>query len=60
MIGDAAVSWLEQNARKAAPFCLTVSFVNPHDRQFFWAGPEADAYDPLFVNQSLKPFNPAL
>ena len=58
VIGDAAVSWLEQNAHKAAPFCLTVSFVNPHDRQFFWAGPEANTYYPLFENQSLKPFNP--
>jgi len=59
IIGDAAVTWLQQNARKAAPFCLTVSFVNPHDRQFFWAGPEADTnYYPLFDNQSLKPFNP--
>ena len=58
VIGDAAVSWLESNARKATPFCLTVSFVNPHDRQFFWAGSEADRYYPLFANQSLKPFNP--
>ncbi len=57
VIGDAAVNWLNQNARKAAPFCLTVSFVNPHDRQFFWAGSEADRYYPLFANQSLKPFN---
>lgn len=59
VIGDAAVSWLEQNARKAAPFCLTVSFVNPHDKQFFWAGSEADKYYPLFPpNQPLVPFNP--
>ncbi len=58
VIGDTAVTWLEQNASKAAPFCLTVSFVNPHDRQFFWAGSEADRYYPLFANQPLKPFNP--
>jgi arylsulfatase A-like enzyme len=58
VIGDAAVTWLEQNARKAAPFCLTVSFVNPHDRQFFWAGSEADKYYPVFANESLVPFNP--
>jgi uncharacterized sulfatase len=58
VIGDAAVNWLHQEAAKAAPFCLTVSFVNPHDRQFFWAGSEANTYNALFVNQSLKPFNP--
>ena len=57
VIGDAAVSWLEHSARKAAPFCLTVSFVNPHDRQFFWAGSEADRYYPLFDGQALQPFN---
>ncbi|MBV9197382.1 MAG: sulfatase-like hydrolase/transferase [Solirubrobacterales bacterium] len=59
VIADRAVTWLEQNARKASPFCLTVSFVNPHDRQFFWAGSEADRYYPLFPpNQPLIPFNP--
>jgi len=58
VISDAAATWLEQNAAGAAPFCLTVSFVNPHDKQFFWAGSEADRYYPLFTDQTLEPFNP--
>jgi arylsulfatase A-like enzyme len=36
-IANQAVRWLERY-RGDAPFCLTVSFVNPHDKQFFWAG----------------------
>ena len=57
VIGDKAVSWLQQKASAATPFCLTVSFVNPHDKQFFWAGSESPSYYQLFNNQStLKPF----
>jgi len=41
------------------PFCITVSFVNPHDKQFFWAGSQGDFYESLFKNQSLQPFNDA-
>ncbi|MGH9826042.1 MAG: sulfatase-like hydrolase/transferase, partial [Blastocatellia bacterium] len=44
-IGDAeiatqAVRWLGRRASGSGskPFCLTVSFINPHDKQFFWAG----------------------
>jgi arylsulfatase A-like enzyme len=55
-ITDQAVRWLERNARGDAPFCLTVSFVNPHDRQFFWAGSEGDAYEAMFEGQTLQPF----
>ena len=29
-----AVSWLQTHARAARPFCLVVSFVNPHDIMF--------------------------
>ena len=55
-IADQAVRWLERNARGDAPFCLTVSFVNPHDKQFFWAGSEGDFYEGLFQGQALQPF----
>jgi uncharacterized sulfatase len=56
VIARQATQWLERHGRTAAPFCLTVSFVNPHDKQFFWGGSEGDFYESLFRNQSLKPF----
>lgn len=56
VIADAAVSWLQNSSAAAQPFCLTVSFVNPHDKQFFWAGSEGDHYEQLFKHQPLKPF----
>jgi uncharacterized sulfatase len=55
-IADQAVRWLRRNGRRGAPFCLTVSFVNPHDKQFFWAGSEGDRYEQLFSDQALQPF----
>jgi len=51
-----AQNWLKQNARTSDPWCLTVSFVNPHDKQFFWAGSESPAYQSAFSGQSLVPF----
>lgn len=54
-IGDQAVSWLENQSRSHQPYCLTVGFVNPHDRQFFWAGTEGTHYEQLFEGQALQP-----
>jgi arylsulfatase A-like enzyme len=56
VIARPAARWLSEKASKAAPFCATVSFVNPHDKQFFWAGSEGGHYERLFASQSLKPF----
>jgi arylsulfatase A-like enzyme len=56
VIASTAVSWLRRRSRDDGPFCLTVSFVNPHDKQFFWAGSEGTHYEHLFAGQSLKPF----
>ncbi|MBV9654808.1 MAG: sulfatase-like hydrolase/transferase [Acetobacteraceae bacterium] len=54
--GDIAAqgaSWLQQNGSNGqAPWCLTVSFVNPHDKEFFWAGTEFQTYNDLFTGQS--------
>ena len=58
VIATSSAQWLQQKARNAAPFCITVSFVNPHDKEFFWAGSEADRYYSAFAGQSLKPFVP--
>ena len=55
-IAAAAANWLQGRARRSAPFCITVSFVNPHDKQFWWGGAQGTFYEGLFANQSLKPF----
>ncbi len=45
-IATQGAQWLQQNgAGEAAPWCLTVSFVNPHDKEFFWAGTEFQTYN---------------
>ena len=36
-IADQAIGFLGTQTASSQPFCATVSFVNPHDKQFFWA-----------------------
>jgi uncharacterized sulfatase len=55
-IAGQAVQWLQQNGRTETPFCLTVSLVNPHDRQFFWAGSESQIFTPLFEDKPYEPY----
>src|SRR4051812_1690624 len=55
-IADQAVSWLQQRSHARQPYCLTVSFVNPHDRQFFWAGTEGSHFESLFAGQPVRPY----
>jgi uncharacterized sulfatase len=45
-IANQAVTWLRARDYYGSekPFCLTVGFVNPHDKQFFWGGIEASRY----------------
>lgn len=57
---NAAVNWFNiENERyktypdynpKDEPWCLTVGFVNPHDREFFWAGTEIEKYNEFTDN----------
>ncbi len=46
-----AVDWLTQRPTPTGPWCLTVSLINPHDREFFPAGTEfqtvTDLFDPV-------------
>ena len=59
-VSQQAQQWLSENGAGSdsasdqtnAPWCLTVSFVNPHDKEFFWAGTEFTRYNALFENQS--------
>lgn len=48
-IADAAVSWFSTRRAADGPFCATVSFVNPHDYQYFWGGTEPQTYADLFA-----------
>jgi uncharacterized sulfatase len=48
-IAQTAVDWLQQRTSSQSPFCLTVSFVNAHDKEYFWAGTEADTYNALYA-----------
>jgi arylsulfatase A-like enzyme len=58
VIAATAAQWLREKASSAAPFCITVSFVNPHDKEYWWAGAQGTFYERLFAGQSLKPFVP--
>lgn len=40
--------WLQQHGSETVPWCLTVSLINPHDKEFFWAGTEFQTYNELF------------
>ncbi|GAA4487719.1 sulfatase-like hydrolase/transferase [Rhodococcus olei] len=57
-IARQGADWLAHRRSGQPPFCLTVSFVNPHDKQFFWAGTEADRYNALFSSHQ-PPLTPA-
>ena len=52
-IATQAVTWLHQRASSGAtrPFCLTVGFINPHDKQFFWGGTEATRFKAVYREQ---------
>ena len=54
-IADRAVQWLSDRRPDEGPWCATVSFVNPHDQEFFWAGTEFQTYNNLFPAGDLEP-----
>jgi arylsulfatase A-like enzyme len=55
-IASQAVDVLKNLKPADQPFCLTVSFVNPHDREFFPFGTEFQFFNnPLFKNGSINP-----
>jgi len=49
-IAEQAVDWLIQRGKSSSvqPFCLTVGFVNPHDKQFFWGGTQANQFNAVY------------
>lgn len=54
-IADAAIEYFLGKTVNDKPWCATVSFVNPHDYEFFWAGTEPDTYMPLFEAANTQP-----
>ena len=50
-----AIDWLSKQKSGLDPFCLTVSLINPHDKQFFWGGTEATTYNQLFSENQVQP-----
>ena len=57
-IADSAAAYLASRKPGDKPFCATVSFVNPHDYQFFWGGTEPETYMDLFAQASESPLVP--
>jgi arylsulfatase A-like enzyme len=55
-----AVGWLQARAQQpqARPFCLTIGFVNPHDKQFFWGGTEAHEFSAIYAKLGEQPYAP--
>jgi len=54
-----AIDWLNKfgnnSGSTSKPWCLTVSFVNPHDREFFPAGTEWVTYDNFLLDPTVNP-----
>ena len=50
-----AIEWLNNNGSDSKPWCLTVGFVNPHDREFFPAGTEWVNYDNFLLDPTVNP-----
>jgi arylsulfatase A-like enzyme len=55
-IATQAVNWLAARVPGESPWCLTVGFINPHDKEFFPAGTEYQTFADLFA---ALPSNPA-
>jgi uncharacterized sulfatase len=51
-IATTAINWLSNKKAADKPWCLTVSFQNPHDYQFFPAGTEWQTFDTVFDQQT--------
>ena len=52
---EQAVGYLEKVKTTDAPWCMTIGFVNPHDREFFPAGTEDQTFTNLFANHGKNP-----
>src|SRR5437773_897957 len=51
-IATEAAEWVNQRveSNSTKPFFLSVNFVNPHDKQFFWGGTEVTSFNTIYDN----------
>jgi arylsulfatase A-like enzyme len=54
-IANQAADWLKERKPGDTPWCLTVGFVNPHDKEFFPAGTEFQTFTDLFNSTAYNP-----
>ncbi|WOD13467.1 sulfatase-like hydrolase/transferase [Paraburkholderia kirstenboschensis] len=54
-IADQASQWLQGRKPGDSPWCLTVGFINPHDKEFFPAGTEFKRFTALFNSNRYNP-----
>ena len=54
-IGTQASTWLQGKREGDQPWCLTVSFQNPHDYEFFPSGTEFQSYTNNFASTTYNP-----
>jgi arylsulfatase A-like enzyme len=54
-VASQAADWLKERKPGDTPWCLTVGFVNPHDKEFFPAGTEFQTFTDLFNSASYNP-----
>jgi uncharacterized sulfatase len=54
-IADVAIGYLSNLASDVPPICATISFVNPHDYEYFWGGTEPTTYADLFADAGATP-----
>lgn len=54
-IADLAIGYFSALTGSAPPVCATVSFMNPHDYEFFWCGTEPQTYADLFAQAGETP-----
>ncbi|SAL00503.1 arylsulfatase A like protein [Caballeronia arationis] len=54
-IASQAATWLGARRPAERPWCLTVGFINPHDKEFFPAGTEFQTFTDLFASRHYNP-----
>lgn len=54
-IANQAVEWLNSSAAQGEPWCLTVGFQNPHDKEFFPAGTEYQSWTQMYSDPTINP-----
>lgn len=54
-IATQAAEWLRSSKDATQPWCLTVAFVNPHDKEYFPGGTEYQTFANLFADPTANP-----